>query len=174
MHTPNSEFSLSEPHEQWLANNDAQIRPDNDTLHSWADALGAPLHPEADIHVSPWISPHHDKALLNVTWQVTEAPLRLPDHQTELTQAVGVSLLTLKHEVQRRLVNVRGGIAFLTGTLAVGVGDVLMHNDALRYGGGAVALASIVTIAAVNTRNTPKPGDVALPPQPPLVIERTQ
>ena len=160
------ELKLSEPHERWLADNNAALTVDQDALHERADQLGAKIAENPDVVVYGIELPQDEKTIA-VQWQPPyRQSMHLPYDQRELNQAVDFSLARLRHRAQQ-LFWYRVGIPLiLSGAGAAFVGYKFVENKWAEYGGWVVAGLGAVALMVANGRRLrqPEPAKEALSP----------
>ncbi len=162
--------NLAPGHQSWLDENAASIVFDNAALQERAGELSASIADPPHIFVSSIGPIPHGKANIIVDWPVPNGPLLPEQHQWELSRAVDVSLIHIRHEAQRRLINRWSILGILGGITLVAAGERYLDNDAAYYGGIGVLAISIIALAIANTRDKPQPPDEA-PERPALRLE---
>jgi hypothetical protein len=162
--------NIAPAHQPWLDENAASIVFDNEALQTRADELNASIADPPHIFVSSIGPIPQDRANIIVDWPVPEGPLLPEQHQWELSRAVDVSLVHIRHEAWRRLINRWSIPGILGGITLAAAGNRYLDNDVAYYGGIGVLAISMIALTVANTRDKPQPPDEA-PERPALRLE---
>lgn len=163
-------IDLTPQHERWLAVNNAHLICNDRALQDWAMELDSPIDDKPLIQVGPDQGLRPSTDVIAVNWLAPAEPLRLAEHQLQLTSAVGLALVKIRREVQRRTMTAWGGIVFAAGMVAGGTGE-LTHNTPTKITGVVALCLGLGAVSWVNFRGEPKAPSLEGLHVPPLQLE---